>query len=93
MEKHQTDRTVCPVCGRGRLIDVAFDGGTGDAARRPKQRSDSSEVDVYDCGHEVAGSALDQADRSLGVETRTSDEPVGDPTPDGERRHRIDERR
>jgi hypothetical protein len=92
MEQHQADRTVCPVCGQGRLVDIAFDSGTGEAdpGTAPMQLSDSSEVDVYSCGHEVPGPPLDRADRALGVETRESDEPVGDPTPDEERLHRID---
>jgi len=89
----QADRTVCPVCGRGRLIDVAFDGGTGERGPdpQPKQLSDSSEVDVYSCGHEVPGTRLDRADRSLGVERRTSDEPVGDPGVERNRPHIVDE--
>jgi hypothetical protein len=89
----QADRTTCPVCGRGRLVDVAFDGGTGERGpdEEPKQLSDSSEVDVYSCGHEVAGTSLERADRSLGVETRTSDEPVGDPALDEEHRRTLDE--
>jgi hypothetical protein len=93
MGQAQGDRTVCPICGRGRLVDIAFDAGTGerDAGQGPRQRSDSSEVDVYDCGHEVPGTRLDRADRTLGVETRTSDEPVGDPTIDRERRHGLGE--
>ena len=91
----QADRTTCPVCGRGRLVDVAFDGGTGERGpdEEPKQRSDSSEVDVYSCGHEVPGPSLERADRSLGVETRTSDEPVGDPTVEDERRRTVGESR
>ena len=93
MEGTQADRTVCPICGAGRLVDVAFDGGTGEraSAERSRQRSDSSEVDVYSCGHEVAGTRLDRADRSLGVETRTSDEPVGDPTLEDEHPHTLGE--
>jgi hypothetical protein len=92
MEQTQADdRTLCPICGRGRLVDVAFDGGTGDRGpdEEPKQRSDSSEVDLYSCGHEVKGSRLDRADRSLGIETRTSDEPVGDPTLEDEHPHTL----
>jgi hypothetical protein len=89
----QTDRTVCPFCGHGWLIDVSFDGGTGEGGpgEEPKQLADSSEVDVYSCGHEVSGASLDRADRSLGVEMRTSDEPVGDPTPEEEHRRTLDE--
>jgi hypothetical protein len=84
-------RTRCPICGQGRLVDVAFDGAAGGRApdEEPKQRSDSREVDVYSCGHEVSGEPLDRADRSLGVETRTSDEPVGDPTLEDERRRTL----
>jgi hypothetical protein len=93
MEHTQGDRTVCPICGRGRLVDVAFDAGTGEAGPglQPRQRSDSSEVDVYSCGHEVPGTRLDRADRTLGVETRTSDEPVGDPTVEDEHPHTLGE--
>jgi hypothetical protein len=93
MDDEQADRTLCPICGEGRLVDVAFDGGTGERGpdRKPKQRSDSSEVDVYSCGHEVPGTSLERADRSLGVETRTSDESVGDPTLDEEHRRTLGE--
>jgi hypothetical protein len=83
------------VCARGRLVDIVFDGATGEygANEKPKQLSDSREVDVYSCGHEVPGTRLDRADRSLGVETRTSDEPVGDPTIEAEHRRTPDEAR
>ncbi len=90
----QADRKVCPICGEGRLVDVAFDAGTGEGADdEPKQVADSSEVDVYSCGHEVLGSSLARADRSLGVETRTSDEPVDDPAPEAARIRRVGEPR
>jgi hypothetical protein len=76
-------------------VDVTFDGGTGerDPDEAPKQRSDSSEVDVYDCGHEVPGASLERADRALGIETRTSEETVTDPTPEDEHRRGVDEAR
>jgi hypothetical protein len=91
MEGSPADRTVCPICGRGRLVDVAFDGGTGERGpdEGPKQLSDSSEVDVYSCGHEVPGSRLDRADRTLDVETRTSEEPVEEPEIEPERPHTL----
>ncbi|MGZ4130680.1 MAG: hypothetical protein ACXVPR_07640 [Actinomycetota bacterium] len=93
MGETQADRTICPICGRGRLVDVAFDGGTGERGpdAKPMQLADSSEVDVYSCGHEVPGASLERADRSLGVETRTSDEPVGDPTLEEEHPRTVDE--
>jgi hypothetical protein len=56
---------------------MAYDAGTGDrGGEEPKQLADSSEVDVYSCGHEVVGESLAHADEPLDVETRTSDEPV-----------------
>jgi hypothetical protein len=93
MAQQQSDRLVCPVCGRGRLVDVAFDAGTGDRGpgEEPKQLADSSEIVVYDCGHEVRGASVDRADRTLGVETRTSDEPVGDPAVEEPRPHAVDD--
>lgn len=66
------------MCGRGTLVDIAYDAGTDDRGpdKEPKQYADSSEVDVYSCGHEVVGESLARADEPLEVETRTSDEPV-----------------
>ena len=72
----------CPVCGRGRLRDLAYDGGTPE--HPPAQRAESHEVQVFTCGHEVTVDALDTADaEELDVERRTSDETV-DPAPGGE---------
>jgi len=66
----------CPICGRGDLMDLAFDAGTGELEGRPKQRADSSEVHVYTCGHEVTRGSLARADRSLDVERRTTAETI-----------------
>jgi hypothetical protein len=71
--------TRCPVCGRGDLKDVVFDGGTGEVEGTPMQLADSSEVDVYTCGHEVTGASLARADRSLHVERRASEDTVPPP--------------
>jgi hypothetical protein len=71
--------THCPICGRGELKDVAFDGGTGELEGTPTQLADSSEVDMYTCGHEVTGASLARADRSLHVERRASDDTVSSP--------------
>jgi hypothetical protein len=71
--------THCPICGRGELKDVAFDGGTGELEGTPTQLADSSEVDMYTCGHEVTGASLARADRSLHVERRSSDDTVSSP--------------
>jgi hypothetical protein len=43
------------------------------------QLADSSEVDVYTCGHEVTGASLARADRSLNVERRASEDTVPPP--------------
>ena len=69
----------CPICGRGELRDIAFDGGTGEVEGTPTQLADSSEVDVYTCGHEVTGASLARADRSLDVERRASEDTVAPP--------------
>ena len=71
--------TRCPICGRGELRDVVFDGGTGELEGTPTQLADSSEVDVYTCGHEVTGASLARADRSLHVERRASEDTVPPP--------------
>lgn len=71
--------TRCPICGRGELRDVVFDGGTGELEGTPTQLADSSEVDVYTCGHEVTGASLARADRSLHVERRASEDTVAPP--------------
>jgi hypothetical protein len=69
----------CPICGRGRVRDLRHDeGGTGEPLH---QASDSREVQLFTCGHEVTGSSLDSADaEDLEVERRTSGETV-DPPP------------
>lgn len=76
----------CPVCGRGTLRDLSYDeGGTydegGDADDRPRQqRSDSRELQLFSCGHEVPGSPLDTGDSTgLDVERRGSEETVDPP--------------
>ena len=67
---------VCPVCGKGELVDLAFDGTQGE----PRQTADSREVDVYSCGHEVQGPSVATADADiLEVERRPSDEGVVPP--------------
>jgi hypothetical protein len=71
--------TRCPICGRGELKDLVFDGGTGELEGIPTQLADSSEVDVYTCGHEVTGASLARADRSLHVERRASEDTVPPP--------------
>jgi hypothetical protein len=76
LDPRRRRRTRCPVCGRGTLRDLAFDGGTGQLEGPPKQVADSSEVDIYTCGHEVTRASLARADRSLDVERRESEETV-----------------
>jgi len=79
----------CPICGEGVLSDLMFDAA-GDEELR--QMSDSHELTVFSCGHEVLGPPLDGADqRALDVERRSSDEsaaPVHERKPRTERRPR-----
>jgi hypothetical protein len=66
----------CPICGRGTLVDFAFDERPG----RPRQEADSHQVEVYSCGHEVRGPSLATADADrLDVERRTSEETAIEP--------------
>jgi hypothetical protein len=65
----------CPICGRGTLADIDFDGD--DRFQDPESR----QVDTFTCGHEVARAPLDVADPDrLDVEQRTSEETAG-PSP------------
>ena len=76
----RTAPRVCPVCGKGELVDLAFDG----TATESQQTADSLEVDMYSCGHEVPGPSLATADADLlEVERRTSDEGVVEPNDQG----------
>lgn len=69
----RTTPRICPVCGKGDLVDLAFDG----TAQEPRQTADSLEIHVYSCGHEVSGPSLATADADiLEVERRPSDEGV-----------------
>jgi hypothetical protein len=68
----------CPICGKGTLADIDFDGD--DQFQDPESR----QVDTYTCGHEVPRAPLEVADTDrLDVEQRTSDE-VASPSPDEE---------
>lgn len=63
---------LCPVCGEGRLRDLAFDEGA-----EQRQDADSRQVQTFTCGHEVIGAQLSSADTTrLDVEQRRSDETV-----------------
>jgi hypothetical protein len=71
----------CPVCGRGSLVDIKFQGDS-DSAGVPatEQGADSPEVVTYSCGHEVRGERLSTADADrLDVERRSSEETVEEP--------------
>jgi hypothetical protein len=81
------ETTRCPICGKGTLVDLAFDErGAGEASR---QTPESRELQTYDCGHEVRGPALRSADPdALDVERRNSEdtvEPVAERDPADER--------
>jgi hypothetical protein len=80
----RSDTRECPRCGRGRLVDIGYDGGTSDEEGRPIQLADSREVQTYSCGHIIGGPSLATADAEvLDVERRDSVEPAA-PLPDEE---------
>ena len=67
----------CPICGVGRLRDLAYDEGT-----EQQQDADSRQIQTFTCGHEVVGAPLSSADTTrLDVEQRHSDETVGTQDP------------
>lgn len=71
----------CPICGKGTLADIDFDGN--DQFQDPESR----QVDTYSCGHEVPRAPLEVADPDrLDVEQRTSEE-VASPSPAEEAAH------
>lgn len=79
MDNERSDER-CPVCGRGVVVDIAYDaqpGGDADLEQQP----DSHEAVTYDCGHRVVGPPLKRADETLDVERRDSAETVA-PLPD-----------
>jgi hypothetical protein len=68
----------CPICGRGTLRDIDFDG------QRGEQQPGSREVQSFTCGHEVTGDRLDTADADrLDVERRSSEDTVSAPDDEG----------
>jgi hypothetical protein len=74
--------TRCPVCGKGTLVDIAFDA-LAPTDRAPEQQPESRQLDTYTCGHKVVGAPLEAADEQLDVERRASDE-VAEPLPGSE---------
>ena len=74
----------CPICGKGTLADIDFDGN--DQFQDPESR----QVDTYTCGHEVPRAPLEVADADrLDVEQRTSEE-VASPSPAEEAAHEAE---
>jgi hypothetical protein len=74
--------TRCPICGVGTLSDIEYDAGPTpdeDLQQQPASR----QLDVYTCGHHVAGASLETADERLDVERRTSQESA-EPLPGAE---------
>ncbi len=76
-----SERDVCPVCGDGTLIDVAFDADER-LGGKPAQTARSREISSYSCGHAVKGARLDDANpEELDVERRTSSDVTDIETP------------
>lgn len=78
MTSHTTSEADrCPMCGVGRLRNIAFDAADDD-----QQGPDSRQVQTFTCGHEVIGERLDSADADgLEVERRVSEDTVIPPGP------------
>jgi len=72
------DGLRCPICGVGRLQDLAYDEGS---VERPlEQQADSRAVQTFTCGHTVDGPALSTGDaEGLDAERRGSAETVDPP--------------
>jgi hypothetical protein len=72
------DGLRCPICGVGRLQDLAYDEGS--VARPLEQQADSHEIQTFTCGHTVDGPSLSTADaEGLDAERRDSAETVDPP--------------
>jgi hypothetical protein len=76
MERPESKR--CPVCGRGRLVDITFrEGPQPQDVDEEIQTADTRQVETFSCGHEVVGPRLDQTAAGtdeLQVERRESDQ-------------------
>ncbi len=81
METPESKR--CPICGRGRLVDITFrEGPQHEGVDEEIQTADTRQVETYTCGHEVPGPRLDETAAGtddLQVERRESDETGGTP--------------
>ncbi len=68
----------CPQCGEGDLVDIVYRGGSEAVPDEEIQEADTRQVEIYSCGHEVTGPALDFAAGSddLEVERRQTNETV-----------------
>jgi len=71
----------CPRCGRGDLVDIAFDAGASKDTEvsngAQPQEADTRQIESYSCGHRVLGPRLSTADADLlDVERRSSEDTV-----------------
>jgi uncharacterized protein (DUF983 family) len=71
----------CPRCGRGDLVDIAFDAGASRGTEVGKetqtQDADTRQLESYSCGHRLLGPRLSTADADrLDVERRSSEDTV-----------------
>jgi hypothetical protein len=77
------DRLTCPFCGRGTLVNIAFDEPARSSGDEPRQLADSLEVVTFSCGHRELGPSLATADpEGLDVERRRSEDTVEPSLPD-----------
>jgi hypothetical protein len=78
----ERESRTCPVCGRGRLVDITFREGSPEEVGEEIQTADTRQVETYSCGHDVPGPKLDRTaagTEALDAERRETEETVEPP--------------
>ena len=83
MPESNDDRR-CPVCGKGSLVELAYDAPSDDTVLELAQEAESRQLATYSCGHTAEGPRLATADADrLDVERRDAEE-TAEPLPANE---------
>jgi hypothetical protein len=73
---------TCPVCGRGRVVDITYREGSPEEIGEEIQTAETRQVETFSCGHEVTGPKLDRTaagSEALEAERRETEETVQPP--------------